>query len=179
MKDMKTIVYLHGYNSSGSTGRRLQNMLDGKYNVLAPRLSKNADEAIKTAQDLIDSNDVAMVIGSSLGGFVSLNVRAPFKLIINPTLEPSATLPLIDCPQELASSYKKYEERFRNEIDDNVRAHTYGMFGAKDNLVHYQDEFESLFPKDHVTVIPTGEHKVSEQDLKDYVIPFIDKILNE
>ena len=177
-KHMKTIAYFHGYNSSGSTGRRLQKMLEGKYNVLAPSLSKNADEAIELAQKLVDENDVALIIGSSLGGFVSLNVRAPYKVIINPTLEPSTTLPLIDCPQEIASSYEKYEKRFRTLIDDKEREHTFGFFGLKDNLVHYQQEFEQLFGQDHVSVIPDGEHKVSETDLRDFVIPMIDKILS-
>ncbi len=178
MEKFKAIIYLHGYNSSGSTGRTIQRLLGGKYNVIAPKLPVDANEAVGIARQLLAEHPDAIVLGTSLGGFVTLNVYAPIRIAINPTLRPSVSLPLIGCAPELAETYKPYEDEMRSLADDKVKGATFGFFGTNDEVINFREEFEKLYLKGHTLSIPGGEHRIKEEELKKYVFPLIDLLQN-
>ena len=173
MEKFKTIIYLHGYNSSGNTGRTIQRLLGDQFNVLAPKLPVDANEAVGIARKLLAEHPDAIVLGTSLGGFVTLNVYAPIRIAINPTLRPSESLPKIGCATELAETYKFYEDEMRNLVNDKIKGNTFGFFGTKDEVINFKEEFEQLYFKGHTLSIPGGEHRIKEEELKKYVFPLI------
>lgn len=173
MEKLKTIIYLHGYNSSGNTGRTIQRLLGDQFNVLAPKLSVDANEAVGIARKLLAEHPDAIVLGTSLGGFVTLNVYAPVRIAINPTLRPSESLPKIGCATELAATYKFYEDEMRSLVDDKIKGTTFGFFGTKDEVINFRAEFEKMYFSGHTLSIPGGEHRIKEEELKKYVFPLV------
>lgn len=92
------IIYIHGF---GSSGEGMKAKLFREYfksqNIafIAPSLSYIPDLAIQTLDELINTYEDVMLIGSSLGGFYSLYLAQKYNLkavLINPSTKPFVTL---------------------------------------------------------------------------------------
>lgn len=90
------ILFIHGFGSRGlgNKSRALQDCF-GPGQVLAPDLSPHPTQAIIQLQDLIDTQDVDLLLGSSLGGYYAtwLNRRRSIPaVLVNPAVMPFALL---------------------------------------------------------------------------------------
>ena len=94
------IIYVHGYGGSGEGHKAT---LFRKYykneHFIAPSLSYVPTLAIKTLEEIIltckDMDEEVKLIGSSMGGFMSIYLANKYKLkavIINPSIYPWKTL---------------------------------------------------------------------------------------
>lgn len=171
----KEILYVHGYNSSGGTGRALEAMLAPKgYRVHHFSIPQRADEAIARVKEYLNEHtDIKLVVGSSLGGIVTLQQTGHCKLVINPCLHPSEVLPKIGAEDDIAQSYLPYEERLTEICTSEERVLTYSMFSTDDELLNYSGEFATLYGNEQMSSIPQGKHSLSDEQLHDYVIPQI------
>lgn len=152
----KTILYIYGYGSNhkdSSTMKVVKKVVEDlgydlvsiEYNQIEP------NKGIDDLEKYINDNDIKYVIGHSLGGFITMclgnNVK---KLVINPCLHPSDTLPKIDfIPVKTLNEFTRLEKfLFTNNsilsIDDMM-----GLFGDKDELFSFYDEFKKIFPKSY------------------------------
>jgi predicted esterase YcpF (UPF0227 family) len=175
---MKEIIYIHGYNSSGETGRTLENMLKGKIKVHHFQIPVNADEAFKKINNYLDEHpNISLVLGTSLGGFLTSRINGYLKLMINPCMLPSVELPKLGCDTELSNTYIKYENDI-SFLDTEERLSTFLMFGTDDELIDYSGMCKMIYNKKHISEIPGGHHRVSNEELKKYVIPQIEYMLN-
>lgn len=99
----KTLIYLHGLGSSGSSPKidAIREVLENNgIKVLSPDLPLDPDEAVnvvkKLVHELYDSGQLEKLIfcGTSLGGFYASyfgeRYDSPY-VIINPAIKPSAT----------------------------------------------------------------------------------------
>lgn len=176
---MKEILYIHGYNSSGGTGRSLEKMLNGKYKVHHFPIPKNADDAFNEVNNYLNKHkNISLVVGSSLGAFITSRINGYLKLMINPCMFPSVELPKLGCDKSISESYIKYENN-TEFLDYEERASSFLMFGTKDELFDYSAICKIMYNKKNISIIPNGHHRVSEEELEKYVIPQIDFILNE
>lgn len=177
---MKKILYIHGYNSSGTTGKSMQEIFKKyfpQYEVLAPKISPIYSEAKQTIDNVINENDIALVIGTSLGGFDTLMIDKPvLKLIINPTLDPFGTLPKIDAPKEHYESYRDLD--YKSVINGDIQANTYGIFGNRDKVVNFRDEFRKNYLENHVFILPELEHQIKYEEIEKDLVPLVDYLLN-
>lgn len=90
-----TVLYIHGFASSGNTSKvaQLRDILGE--DILAPSLTHNPGPDMKMLMDLVRNNHIKTVVGSSLGGFYAILLGEYFDLrliLINPSLEPHKTL---------------------------------------------------------------------------------------
>ena len=162
---MKKILYIYGYNSDENSGTRqsLQNIL-GQSNYEVKSIYYNQlhpGEAIEYLSNYVENNNVAAVIGSSLGGFYALSLwqsNLP-TIVINPCMKPSIELPKIGCPAEIAARFKDYENW------DNVKKKVFGLFGTDDELIDYHKLFGKLFGKDNFSFFISG-HRPTEVQLR-------------
>lgn len=174
---MKEILYVHGYNSSGETGRTLAKLLENDYKVHHFPIPVNADEAINKVKNYLkEHSNISLIVGTSLGGFITSRMNGYLKLMINPCMLPSVELPKLGCEKELANTYKKYEDDL-TFLDREEKASTFIMFGTKDELIDYSGYCKKLYRKNNFSVIPGGHHRVSKEELIDWVIPRIKGIL--
>ena len=91
------ILYVHGFNSSGSSSKvdQLKEAFPN-YKIAAPTLSADPSEAYgQLVSELIEDYEDTIIVGTSLGGFYSLLISNRFDIpcfLINPSLEPHKTL---------------------------------------------------------------------------------------
>ena len=179
MKHIKKILYIHGINSSGHTGRMLKRIFKEKYGdveVIAPSIPPKYEEAEKVIRDVLDNENPDLVMGTSLGGFLTLTVQTPYRIAINPTLYPSETLPLIDTPKEISESYVAIEKQIKDLLDWEDRITVFGVFGDNDKVVNHRAEFEKRYLTDHIFNVPGGEHQMKEEEFKKYIFPIVESI---
>ena len=90
------ILYLHGFASCGSsTKTRLLKEYFGEEELYAPDLPLNPAKAVAFIDTLIGENEIALMIGSSLGGFYASFFCEKYGIktvLINPSTEPHRTL---------------------------------------------------------------------------------------
>ena len=90
------LLYIHGFGSCGSGNIVTElKQLFGAEDVLSPDLPHAPKEAMEVLEQLISSNLVDLLVGSSLGGFYSewLNQQHQIPcVLINPSTRPDITL---------------------------------------------------------------------------------------
>jgi len=94
------IIYIHGFNSGGSTNEKAKMLAERFGDVYAPDLPHTPDDAMQVLVDKIMSYDNAelddlVLVGTSLGGFYAHHLSKVFGIkavLINPSLDPMTTL---------------------------------------------------------------------------------------
>ena len=185
MKDKINILYVHGYSGSGSgdTATTIKGLLNpNKYNFISPNFSNTVadiEENIRKINEIIDKERPAIIIGNSLGTFEVMHSEAlMYRVLINPVFNPvtdslqpeifdETFVDMSDRISELANSLV---------IDEKEKRMTYGFFGAEDDVVNCQAQFEELFGADQMTVFSGVGHKLFEPQLK-VVVDKIDWVL--
>src|SRR5574344_1802475 len=105
------IAYIHGYNGSPN---------GVSFNILSKYLNKNYElVGIDYDEENIDidslklelkSLGISKVIGSSLGGFIALNVGNEFKkMVFNPCMKPSTEFPKLGASEKIVAKYTSIE----------------------------------------------------------------------
>lgn len=167
----KKVLYIHGYNSSSEsrTAQVLSAHLGEDFELFHPTFPNDPDESIPMAQRIIGEERIDMVVTTSLGGFVALNLRGIPKFVINPSVAPHLTLPNIGFTGDL-SGFERWAKSIWTDIDETEVAHTTGLFGLNDELFSYRDEFAGHY----ANVIETQDsHHVLDETITDIIIPYI------
>lgn len=161
---MKKILYIYGYgsNENSETRSNLQKVLGKNYQVDSIYYNQlQPNEAIEYLSSYVGNEGYDTVIGSSLGGFYTLQLwnKDVKKIVINPCMMPSIELPKIGCSQEIADRFIPFQEYERNDMM------VFGFFGDHDELIDYREKFinEVSF---NVTVFNSG-HRPTLAELKD------------
>ena len=170
----KKILYIHGYNSSGSTGKIMQEIFPKYFcdcEVIAPKISPYFKEARNQINEILKNNDIDLVIGTSLGGFMTLKIDNPkiSKIAINPVFDPYVDLAKIDAPKEVYETY----------VNDSIFVKTpnhpklIGIFGDKDVLVNYREDFKRFFPNSKVIENSEMEHQIKSEEIENILVDII------
>lgn len=91
-----SILYIHGFASCGAGNKvhALQKQF-GEANVISPHLSPEPRQAIGQLEEIINSQSIKLLVGSSLGGYYAEYLQGWFKIpavLINPSTRPFSTL---------------------------------------------------------------------------------------
>ena len=172
----KTVLYVHGFGSSGQSGTvtRLRTVMPNA-RVLAPDLPVEPNEAIALLHTICQEENPDLIIGTSMGGMYTEQLRGFDRICINPALEIAETMkahgmtgtqqfqnPRLDGIQEfyvdkaLVKAYKEIsEQRFAGVTPEDKRR-VYGLFGDKDDLVDTFEMFSTCHPLDRRQTRETG-----------------------
>ena len=186
----KTVLYVHGFASSGQSGtvRRLQEVLP-QARVIAPDLPVHPHEAQALLNDVCRQEKPDLIIGTSMGGMYTEQLRGYDRICINAALEIAETMkahgltgtqqfqnPRLDGVQEfyvdkaLVKEYREVsEQRFQGLTDDD-RQRVYGLFGDEDELVDTYDMFHEHYPQ---ALHFHGEHRMNDRSFMHSVLPVI------
>lgn len=148
------ILYVHGLGSSGNskTALSLENIFT-QHKVFHPDIPLDPNEAILFIKDFVLTNNINVIIGTSLGSFYSKFVDGPFKILINPALPD-------DIMQFIPGKYKYYSKRedsidtysldkdYYNKLNDleakfnyNDSKQSFIILGTKDNICNNFEYF--------------------------------------
>ena len=175
---MKEVLYIHGYNSSGSTGRTLEKLCDFTKVHHFP-IPVNPDEAIEKVNKYLSKHpEISLIVGSSLGGFITSQITGYMKLMINPCMVPQVELPKLGCNKEIADLYTKYNMTSKS-VDHEDRASTMLLFGTKDELFSYKKMCTYIYGNKNIGSMEGVKHHLTEDDLKEFVVPKIKYMLTD
>lgn len=186
----KTVIYVHGFGSSGQSGTvaRLRTILPNA-KVIAPDLPVHPEEAFVLLQELCREENPNLILGTSMGGMYTEQLRGYDRICMNPALQLADTMqahgmtgtqtfqnPRLDGVQQfyvdkaLVKEYRVVSERRFEGIDDEDRARVYGLFGDEDTTVDTFDLFHSQYPN---AMHFHGEHRINDKSFMHAVMPVI------
>ena len=181
MSKKVNMFYVWGYGGApdSTTVTNLKDLLGKDYNVVSDYYAQyNPEEAIKDINYYIEHYKVDILVGSSLGGYLALQIPGIKKVIINPCLYPNIELPLLKdddgneaVPSHIVDFYEKYIsehnvwENFNNEETVFVMGNNDELLGMK-----YFDEISEHSNK--IKISEQGHHNTLNS-LREYVVPVI------
>lgn len=167
---MKKILFVYGYGGSPQSTmcRLFKELLPGDRFEVVSFVYPQHDcaQAVAFLDRVVVREGVDMVVGTSLGGFITLALESRVaKVVVNPCMRPTVELPKLtprpDHPDdvlpspELVATYAPFEQRLyaASHFDESIR----GFFAVADELLgtRYVDEFAAQFGP--VAMIP-GPH---------------------
>ena len=116
---MEKILYLHGLESN--QGGKKVDYLSSKYIVHAPKLSYKDPKCFDEIFRLIKENDFDLIIGSSMGGYLALEMGEVFGLptiLFNPALHSRLFEPVNNYKPKLGSTVHNVILGGKDEIID-------------------------------------------------------------
>ena len=186
----KTVLYCHGFGSSGQSGtvERLRIVMPNA-RVIAPDLPVNPHEAIALLHTICEKEKPDLIIGTSMGGMYTEQLRGFDRICINPALEIAETMrthgmtgtqqfqnPRQDGVQEfyvdkaLVKAYREVSEQRFIGLTPEDEQRVYGLFGDKDDLV----DTMSIFCQHYSQATNFhGEHRMDDKSYMHSVVPVI------
>ena len=186
----KTLLYCHGFGSSGQSGTvtRLRTVMP-QARVIAPDLPVNPHEAIGLLHSICEQEKPDLIIGTSMGGMYTEQLRGFDRICVNPALEIAETMkehgltgtqrfqnPRQDGIQEfyvdktIVKAYREVSEQRFAGLTPEDECRVYGLFGDKDDLV---DTFGMFTEHYSQATHFHGEHRMDDKSYMHSVIPVI------
>ena len=175
------ILYIHGLSSSGFSGTadRLRRYLPDDI-IFSPDVPVEPQEALTMLQKLVERESVDLVIGTSMGGMFAQKLRGYKKILVNPSFHVSRSMrgklgineffsPRADgathyeITEELCDRYEAMENGQFDNLTEEEREITLGLFGTSDDVINCSEEY-----KQHYTHFSqfNGGHRLTENDIK-------------
>ena len=186
----KTIMYVHGFGSSGQSGTvtRMRTVFPSA-RVVAPDLPVHPADALALLRQLCQDEQPDLIIGTSMGGMYTEQLRGFDRICINPALQIADTMqahgmtgtqtfqnPRQDGIQTfyvdkaLVKEYRQVSEQRFEALDDDDRHRVYGLFGDQDTTVDTFDLFHEHYPQ---AIRFHGEHRMDDHSFMHAVVPVI------
>ena len=179
----KNALYIHGFmgNPKGGTFETLKKTLT-KWNIHSisfPDLHTDVKKTQCLIRDYCKSEKVDLLIGASLGAFYVIQYEEIIdKLVINPCLYPSIEIPKlrdrstgnpIILSDKVLADFREMEKY--EDIPEEQKRRSFGIFAKDDELFHFKDLFDKLFHyKDGFyqnSILIKGHHSIEEEYLAD------------
>ena len=167
---MIKILYVHGYNGKpdGGSFQKLAKYAEvadfGGEKVEMHSFDYDAEDpydALKRLNQYYFENNIDLIIGSSLGGFLAAGCDFTCRIVVNPCWVPSEELPKVGYTGYM-EDYKSLEQYWGEETKTIDTELCIGCFAPADELLgtKYMEEFKKNFKE--VYEIPGGHH-ISEE----------------
>ena len=195
MNKQKTIMYVHGFASSGSSGTvmALRRHFMG-WRVVAPDLPIDPFEAMELLRRMVEEEQPSVVIGTSMGGMYTQQLWGVPRIVVNPSFEMSRTLLFgkmgrnkytskrrdgateFRVDKALVERFKLMEKTQFDGITDEEKSLVTGLFGDKDPIVHFQPLMARLYGEERCRWF-NGEHRLNDTVVKAVLVPLINEML--
>ena len=192
----KTIVYLHGFGSSGQSGTvKYLRKLMPEYSVLAPDIPVNPAEAQKFLKNYCEVCHPDLIIGTSMGAMYAMQLYDYKRICVNPALRMSELTDILKpgtfeyfqptlegethftVTDETIQQFRKMEANMYEGLTDESRRWCWGFFGDEDTTVDCKQEFlRQFFPNVQMF---HGGHRMTNKILEEVILPFAKMMLEE
>ena len=141
------LLYIHGYNGDpyGQSYQNLKNVCGNKHELYT--IDYNPDfpmQAIKDIFKFVKENKIDVVIGASLGGFLTMKLYGVSRIVINPCWNPAVELPKIGYEGNVLA-YEELLDEMTETLDFEERHLCTGIFSNEDELL--EQKYVSVFKK--------------------------------
>ena len=155
------ILYVHGYNGDpyGSSFQSLKEAIGEEYELFSVDYDANDPVgAVECIEKAIEEYEIDLVIGASLGGFLTMQLASVSRIVVNPCWNPVVELPKIGYEGPI-DEYERLLNELKERKSTYEKALCSGCFAVGDELLgtRYMAEFAEHF--DGVYSI-SGGHKI-------------------
>jgi len=162
------IIYIHGFGSSGQGEKSCafrQYFKKNKIPFIAPSLSVIPELALSTLEELIESYENVVLIGSSLGGYYALYLSSKYNIkcvLINPSIYPYTTL-REELPQTINfyddKEYSYHIEKLKSyEVNHLEEQNIFLLLQKGDTVLDYREALKKM-PKVKTILEEKGNHR--------------------
>lgn len=157
------VLYIHGAggSSNGPTVKLLQEIFTNCEVFAIDYDECDPENALLAIKSYVKEHSIDLIIGSSLGGFLALNLIGYYRFVINPCLHPHYELKRLG--HTGYEAYKELDETLKFKIDLEESELVTGFFGDKDELFSYKTEFDLLFQRSFTV---SSSHRASKEALE-------------
>ena len=194
MENVKKMMYVHGFASSGSSGTVMslrRHFPD--WRVVAPDLPVDPFEELELLRATVEKERPLIIIGTSMGGMYTQQLWGVPRIVVNPSFEMSRTLLFGHMGKHKYTAKRKdgvmefridksVVERFKqmekNQFDGVCEAEkqlVYGLFGTKDKIVNFRPLMTQLYGEERCLMFD-GEHRLNDTVVKKNLIPLIKEL---
>mgnify|MGYP002627323231 FL=1 len=185
----KTILYVHGFASSGQTGSvHTLRLLLPDAAVIAPDLPVEPFEAMELLKEVVAKEKPELIVGTSMGGMYSEMLYGVDRILVNPAFHLADTIlknnglgrrEFHNVRSDGETSFlvtKTLLEHFREvsshcfEKASEDKDRVFGLFGIHDNLVDTFDLFRDHYPQ---AIRFDGEHHLNDSVIVHSLLPVI------
>ena len=167
---MIKILYVHGYNGKpdGESFKKLAKYAESEHfggeKVEMHSFEYDATQpskAIRALELYYYENNIDLIIGSSLGGFLAAMCNWTRRIVVNPCWSPSTELPKVGYTESV-EKYNFQEKYLGHYAEDGDSQLCIGCFAPEDELLglKYKEDFCKHFPETYD--IPGGHHLSEE-----------------
>jgi len=182
---MSKILYLHGFASCGEGNKSTElKKYFGETNVLSPDLSPSPFDTIEIIERVLGSEDIDLIIGSSLGGFYATHLAEKYgmkALLLNPSTQPWETLASEVgwqkrfCDDEIFEFKPIYLEQLKT-LESAPEKGKYLLLLQSGDEVLDHTKAQSLYNTHKVIVEYGGNHRF--ENIEEY-LSMIEKFINK
>lgn len=194
---MKTILYIHGYASAGSTGTAtmMRNILYSKgVQVISPDVPVMPLEAIAFLQQLVSELQPDLIVATSMGAMYAEQLKGFPRILVNPSFHMARLLTFrgmgrqefrnkredgakdFKVDKEMIAQFKEVEKGSFQSITAEEKTLVWGLFGKNDKNVNCQPDFKKHYGSSQFQIFE-GEHFLNEQVLKKAVLPLVTQLV--
>ena len=169
------ILAIHGYH--GSSNNATYRALDETcLNITAPSIdfdSESPDAVLNRLRYYMTTNDIDVILGTSLGGFYAAVLSAEFNkpaILVNPCLMPFLHLPRLGYKGDITPYISMF-----GTLEDLKNENICCIVGDADNVIDTHDLTERMCNNERFHRVPGGKHSAASLPLKEYfdeVLPY-------
>ena len=185
----KKLMYLHGFGSSAASGtaKTLKEILL-EFDVVAPDIPVDPAEALPFLRGLCMNEVPDVIVGTSMGGMYTQQLRGYKRICVNPTFEMSKKSNVLtvgvheyfkprkdgsthfEITPEIIRHHAEMEEHQFDGITENDHQQVWGMFADNDQLVNC----EGIFLEHYNQVVHfNDDHRLDDENIKTVLVPLI------
>lgn len=191
----KTILYIHGFASSGNSGTAMEiQRLLPDCRVISPDLPVDPFEAFDMLSRIVRDELVDIAVGTSMGGMFANLLRGIPRLLVNPSFHVSESMRKkigtvkffklradgateFQVTEALCDRYQDLQSRQFDSLSEEVKRNTFALFGTEDTTVNCKEEYLRHYG-DSYKIIPCG-HRLTDEAIHRDLIPSIVKLVSD
>lgn len=186
----KTILYVHGFASSGQNGTvKTLRLLLPQAEVVAPDLPVEPAEAMALLRSIVEERKPDLIISTSMGAMYAEMLYGVDRILVNPAFQLADTIlknnglgrrefhnPRQDGQKDflvtkgLLESFREVSSRCFAAVDEDEKSRVFALFGLHDTLVHTHDMTREHYPQ---CIMFDGEHYLNDAALLHSVLPVV------
>ena len=191
MENIRKMMYVHGFASSGSSGTvmNLRRSLPG-WRVIAPDLPVDPFEALELLRSIVEEEKPEIVVGTSMGGMYTQQLWGVPRIVVNPSFEMSRSLLFgkmgrnkymskrkdgateFRIDKAVVERFKEMEKHQFDGITESEKQLVIGLFGDKDPIVHFYPLMSQLYGEERCRWF-SGEHRLNDKVVDKVLLPLI------
>lgn len=190
------LIYFHGFASSGASGTvQLLRKIFPSAEIIAPDIPVDPEEALPLLQNLVETEQPDLVMGTSMGGMYAQQMHGHLRICVNPAFRMSTMSKVLHTGEhkwlngrkdsaktfkvtaDIIKHFNQMERKQFEGITPDDRKLCYGLFGINDKTVNSANTY-ATFTKyyDHAERIE-AEHQLNEKVVHKYVLPLMKQLL--